>query len=197
MKLEVVRGAEKEYRDPATGKAYYSHSQVARVIWPDAYSHVRGPVLVAAQLRGKWLHFLFACLLFRELGIEVPHEVPDEYRADYEALQRWISKHQPRPELIEESGKNDKMGVAGTADFKGWLDDDLWLIDLKSGAEEPGPHAFQVNLYSTFDEFKDARKLGVLYVRNGDCELKPVKRNTTAIAVAQNAVGVLRGREIL
>lgn len=196
MKLLCTRGAAREYKNPLDGKEYYSHSQVARVIWPDPYAGVEDAVMEFARQRGTDLHRLFFFLMASLRGLCPRPARPAEFAGYYDAMLKFVEERKPYPLLIEESSKNDKLGVAGTVDLKCRLPHDVWIIDLKTGTEDKAPHAFQVNLYKTFDEYKDAKKLGVLYVReDGTYRLRPVPVNPLAVAVAQNAVSILRWRD--
>jgi hypothetical protein len=198
MKLECVRGRAKEYADPISGRAYYSHSQVARVIWPDPYAGVDDAVLEFARQRGVDLHRIFFFLLASLRGFCPRPARPAEFGGYYDAMVKFVRERKPYPVLIEEPSKNDKLGVAGTVDTKCVLDDVLSLVDLKTGREEKKPHKFQLNLYKSFEEYKDARKLWVLYVHDdGDYDLKPVPNSPLAVAMAQNAVSLLKGRDLL
>lgn len=198
MKLLCTRGAEKEYRDPATGKAYYSHSQVARVIWPDPYAGVDDAVLEFARQRGTDLHRIFFFLLASLRGFCPRPPRPEEFGGYYDAMVKFVEEWEPYPESIEDPSKSDDLGIAGCVDTKCRMRGALWLLDLKSGAEAKAPHAFQLNLYKKFDEYRDAKKMGDLYIReDGTYTVKPVKPNPWAVALAQNAVGILKGRALL
>jgi hypothetical protein len=195
MKMVCTRGAAYEYKDPATGKTYFSVSQVLTVLDPDAFKGIDPWVLAAAQDRGKDLHHLFAMRLLAEQGIGEPPKRPTGLIGKYyDGIDKFVIERKPKPIRVEESSLNDALRIAGTLDTECWLDEEDWIIDLKTGPER-AVHAAQLHGYKTLKGHEKAKRLGSLYIRNtGDYKLIEHTHNHVDLAWFQAGITVLNGR---
>jgi len=154
------------YEATATGRRYWSVSEVRAVMDPDAFAYVTPEVLEAAGERGRRLHTYFAVLLYHKLGKSGP---PDEVRGDEgycAAIRRAVEELKLEPLLIEHTSANDQLGYAGTFDFLGRLygKPRRWLLDLKGGVETK-TDAVQTMAYRKTTDGAQARTCGDLYVQ--------------------------------
>lgn len=197
MKPIVTRGAPYEYKDPATGKQYFSNSQVLTVLDPHAFDGIDPFVLAAAQDRGTDLHVLFGLRLLAINGIGAPPQRPTGIIGKYyEGIERFVEERKPRPIKVEESSFNDVLKIAGTLDTNCWLDDDDTLLDLKTGPER-AVHSPQLHGYKLLDAYRKAKRLCSLYIRRtGDYKLVEHTHSHVDLAWFQAGLTVLNGRRM-
>lgn len=200
MTLVVNRGEPYEYRDLDSGAAYFSFSQVAKVLDPDAFSGISQDVMDRASERGRRLHYLFAFALAHRGGHgEMPPRPEDVTLAPYyDAMVGFLDAYQVRPVKIEEPSCNRKVGYAGTPDALVVLrimgNDMVALLDLKTG----GPrrcHRVQLQAYRRMEGYEKIRPMRTLYLKpDGRFELVRVEENPADWAWFLCGVGVLKGR---
>lgn len=198
MKLICTRGAAREYRDPATGREYFSFSQVAQVLDPQAYASVPSAIMADARTRGSRLHLLFGLLLASLTGACEAPEFPEEWRGYESAMWKWISLRGVTPVRIEESSVHPSHEYAGTPDAMVLTGDNRrrTLVDLKTGSVRSRMHAVQVQAYSRLIGYEDCTSRVVLYVANdGTYSERKIENSAADWAWFQCGLGVLRGRE--
>jgi len=167
MNLACVRGRQQEYEDLDTKKRYWSVSEDITVLDPHAFDGVDEAVLEAAAARGKSIHVLFGLLMLAEVGAaEHPHRPSGQVLGGhFDACAKFVSERKPKPEKVEESSVNEKMGYAGTPDLLCLIDDEVWLLDLKTGSPR-AVHAVQLHAYKRLTGYTNAKRLGSLYTKN-------------------------------
>lgn len=198
MKLICTRGAAREYRDPATGREYFSFSQVAQVLDPTAYSAVPAAVMADARTRGSRLHLLFGLLLASLKGACEAPEFPEEWKGYEQAMCRWIGERDTMPVDIEESSVHPSLQYAGTPDASVLAGPKQvrTLVDLKTGSVRSRMHAVQVQAYSKLIGYEDCAARVVLYVSpDGTYSERKVENSAADWAWFQNGLSVLKGRE--
>lgn len=198
MKLICTRGAAREYRDSATGREYFSFSQVAQVLDPQAYASVPSAIMADARTRGSRLHLLFGLLLASLTGACEAPEFPQEWNGYWEAMLHWIVDHKVKPCLIEESSTHPSLEYAGTPDalVLAGPKQVRTLVDLKTGSVRSRMHAVQVQAYSKLIGYEDCAARVVLYVSpDGTYSERKVENSAADWAWFQCGLGVLRGRE--
>lgn len=204
MKLECVRGRDREYRDPETNESYYSCSQLLDVLDPGRFNRVGEQTLELARLRGVDLHKYFFYALAHHGGFiqTIPAHIAVGFEGYIAAIQAFIQDYDPLPILIEESSRNRKDGVAGTPDAKARVNKVignpavkiLTEIDLKTGGEER-VHRTQHNVYVDFEEYCDVEQMRTLYIQSdGKYQFKRVYRDPLERAAILNAIQVLNWR---
>lgn len=199
MNLLCTRGAAYEYADQDTGKQYFSYSQVQGVLDPDAFSSVPPDVLAAAQQRGTDLHVLFGLLLLSRLQLcEKPARPDGPLGGYFDAMERFVTDHEPTPIRVEESSVNDKLKYAGTPDCLLEMKGGLTLPDLKTGGKR-AVHKTQLVAYKAMDGYTDAKKLATLYIAaDGTYKLDYLPKGEEAFHWAwfQAGLSVLHGRRM-
>lgn len=199
MNLRVTRGDRFEYKDLDTGKQYFSVSQCLKTLDPHAFDGVDPYVLAAAQERGKDLHILFALSVLSTAGFCAEPEPPSGLIGRYyQGIVKFVKERKPAPRQVETSSCNDKLKLAGTLDFNGWLDGkpEEWIIDLKSGPARP-VHSAQLQAYKRLQGFEKAKRLGSLYItKNGEYSLVEHTHDHVAWAGIQAALAVLNWRQM-
>lgn len=198
MKLICTRGAAREYRDPATGREYFSFSQVAQVLDPQAYASVPSAIMADARTRGSRLHLSFGLLLASLRGVCEAPEFPDEWMGYKAAMCRWIRDRDIVPIDIEESSVHPSLEYAGTPDALVLAGERQrrTLVDLKTGSVRSRIHAVQVQAYWRLIGYQDCFSRIVLYVSpDGTYTERKVENSSADWAWFQCGLGVLRGRE--
>lgn len=198
MKLECVRGRAKEYRDAESGESYYSCSQLLSVLDPDRFSRVGEQTLELARMRGTDLHKYFFYALAQHGGFiqTIPTHIGVGFEGYIAAIHAFIRKYDPKPLLIEDSSVNRQWGIAGTPDAKCFIQGRITLLDLKTGGHER-VHEVQLNLYQTMEGYRDAERMATLYISgDGTFKFERVYKNPLHMAAVQNALQVLRWREM-
>ncbi len=204
MKLDCVRGRDREYRDPLTGESYYSCSQLLDVLDPGRFLRVGEQTLELARQRGVDLHKYFFYALAHHGGFieTIPTHIAVGFEGYIAAIQAFIRDYDPQPVLIEESSRNRKDGVAGTPDAKALVNKVIGTpavkilteIDLKTGGEER-VHRTQHNCYAEFEEYADCQQMRTLYIQSdGQYQFKRVYRDPLERAAILNAIQVLNWR---
>lgn len=196
MNLICTRGTEQEYQDLDTGRKYFSCSQVLRVLDPNAFSGADETVLEAAAARGRSVHVLFGLLMLAEVGAAERPTRPTGpvLGGHFDACVKFIQERKPKPEKVEESAIEDKLGYAGTPDLLCWMDGELWLIDLKTG-DKRAVHSVQLHAYKRLKGYEQAKRLGSLYTRkNGTYALAEHTHEHIDFAGFQAGLAVLNWR---
>lgn len=197
MKLVCTRGADYEYRDPATGKQYFSVSQVLKVMDPDAFAGIDPYVMAAAQQRGTDLHTLFALTLLARQGLcEMPVRPTGIIGGYYGGIEKFMRERNPIPIRVEEPSINDQLQIAGTLDTECWLDKDDSIVDIKTGLER-GVHSPQLHAYRRLKGHEKAKRLYSLYItKKGDYKLVEHTRDTVDWGGFMAALSVLQWRRL-
>lgn len=197
MNLTVTRGATHEYVDQETGRPYFSWSQVAKVLDPDAFAGVSKDVMDRATERGRRLHFLFAFALAARAG-KGPALEPFEdvtIRPYAESMLRFLEDYNVLPVCVEERSCNPGIGYAGTPDAIVLMDGLEVLVDLKSG----GPrriHRVQLQVYRKLERYKHLRHMRGVYLKpdGTGAQVVEVRENPADWAWFLSGLGVLQGR---
>lgn len=206
MKLECVRGRDREYRDPALNEFYYSCSQILDVLDPGRFARAGEQTMELARIRGTDLHKYFFYALAQHGGFirTIPAHIAVGFEGYIEAIHKFIREYDPRPVLLEESSRNRKDEVAGTPDTKSWINREkndhsaqmLAEIDLKTGAPER-VHKTQHNIYIDLEEYRDCEQMRTLYIQaDGTYKFPRVYKDPLERAAILNGLNVLRWREI-
>lgn len=199
MNLACVRGRQQEYEDLDTKKRYWSVSEVLTALDPNAFAGVDPFILEEAQQRGTDLHVIFGLLLLAQIGLADRPSRPVGVLGQYfDAMALFATEHKPKPRKVEQSGVNEKDGVAGTADTQCELDDDptLWLIDLKTGPERACHSAQLVGGYKYLSGYEKSKRFASLYIRKtGTYKLVEHTHNHIDRAWFLGGVTVLNGRK--
>ncbi len=198
MKLICARGAAREYRDPATGREYFSFSQVAQVLDPQAYASVPASIMADARTRGSRLHLLFGLLLASLRGVCEAPKFPEEWMGYKASMCRWIRERDITSVRIEESSVHPSLEYAGTPDALVLAGEKRrrTLVDLKTGSVRSRIHAVQVQAYSRLIGYEDCAARIVIYVANdGTYTERRVEHSAADWAWFQNGLSVLKGRE--
>ncbi len=88
-----------------------------------------------------------------------PEELTTEEYECLMSLVGWLESLKIKIIAIEETEFNDEHGFAGTADLICRIDNQLWIIDFKTGAYIWPSHRLQISAYSYLDF--DLKKLGI------------------------------------
>ena len=197
MNLKCERGKPLEYTDLDSGKAYFSVSQVLKVMDPNAFAGVDPYVMAAAQERGKDLHVLFGLRLLAEIGLaERPTRPSGIIGNYYDGIEKFVREQKPRAIRVEESSINDKLGIAGTDDTECFLDNIDSIVDLKTGPARV-VHAAQLMAYKTMQGREKVKRLFSLYInKHGEYKLVPHKPDAMLWALFQASLAVLNGRRM-
>lgn len=165
MRLQVHRGAVREYVDLDTGRAYYSVSQV--LAWLDGRLRAETATPSAALQRGTLLHRYWALTLGTHAGLCAPPP-PLAGEADIcRQLGQWTAQTVAVPLLIEESRAHATEPYAGTLDAIVQLRDGRTvLLDLKTGQPTVRDQV-QVTAYSRLDGLPPLDAVGLLYAHPG------------------------------
>ena len=200
MNLRCTRGATREYADLDAGQSYFSVSQVLKALDPNAFAGIDPYVMAAAQQRGTDLHVLFALRVMAEVGAcDKPARPSGIIGRYYDGIEKFVCEKRPNPQAVESSSVNQKLGYAGTLDFKGRIDDQptVWIIDLKTGPERAA-HAVQLcGGYKHLEGSEQVKRVGSLYITNkGDYDLVEHTHDFTAWGAFQLGLSMLRWREM-
>jgi hypothetical protein len=188
MKLTCTRGAQYEYRDPATDKSYFSTSQLLKEMDPNIYAYVGDEVMEAARQRGTDLHLIFFYWLASLKGLCPIPDRPTAYGGYYDAIGKFLADYRPEPILLEEASVYDKWSVAGRPDAKLWIAKKIDMPDLKTGIKQR-LHEAQLNCYRRLDEYRDVQTMHQLYIHaNATYDYLPVYRDPVHEAALENAV---------
>lgn len=99
-----------------------------------------------ARDRGQDIHAAAQLLLENDLDWDSLEEDVLPYIV---GLQNWVDKTGFVPDLIEQSFYCPEYDYAGTIDFTGWIGEEYWLIDLKTGGAGKKPwHHKQMAAYA-------------------------------------------------
>ncbi|GAG98683.1 unnamed protein product, partial [marine sediment metagenome] len=79
--------------------------------------------------RGKQVHRIFERWCQDK---EFP-PIPKEFEGYGNALKSWVETHKPKPLRSEVEVHSDKWGYAGRCDLICHINDEIWLIDFKTG----------------------------------------------------------------
>ena len=158
MKLLCDRTARQHYRDPDTGKAYFSVSQVRAVMFDASRWYTE-----ESRRRGQLLHRRGAfCLGALRNLCPYPSAIPG-LEGYCHSQDRFIEEFTPLPLKIEEPSCNPDLGLAGCPDFLAEINGTVWLVDWKSGEETP-TDPVQLLAYHSFDSYTGATVLADLYL---------------------------------
>lgn len=199
MQLTCVRGRQQEYENPVTKKRYWSVSEVLTVLDPNAFAGVDPFVMAAAQQRGTDLHVIFGLLLLSLRGMaDRPSRPPGVLGGHFDAMVKFTVERKPIPFKVEQSGVNEKDGVAGTVDSQCALDGlpELWTIDLKTGDERDCHSAQLVGGYKYLEGYEKSKRFASLYTRkNGKFKFVEHTHNHVDRAWFLGGLTVLNGRK--
>lgn len=103
-----------------------------------------------------------------------------EMQETFQVFLDWYESHDIKPEGLEVRLFNDELGVAGTCDFVGFFDGELWVIDWKTSKRVYDNYGLQVAIYLWMYEQqydKVCRGAGVVCFRDGKVHEKYFTRS--------------------
>lgn len=132
----------------------------------------------AAALKGTDVHQYAEHVISGE-----PAEVPIEIADHVDGYARWLERAAFEPTLVERPVASRRHGYAGRFDLIGVIDDETWLLDIKTGSGIYGETACQLAAYARADFYSDGTpngdelglphidRIGVLHVREDGTDL--------------------------
>jgi hypothetical protein len=103
--------------------------------------------------------------------LDISEETPNYMKKYIQSFEQWWNDTDLQVVASELQLHSDKCQFSGTADFIGYIDGKLSLVDYKTGNEYPTTHSIQLTCYKEiFDSlFPDHKieKLYCLYVKSG------------------------------
>lgn len=154
------------------------------------YADVPPVYLINAAKIGSEVHAEIARLLaqsnsgaqfWKAVSVAYPHAHPRVQTA-VRSWGQWMAWTNPRVISYERQAYSPKWGFAGTWDFVGELNDEVWLIDWKVTSEIDEPSwGLQTGAYSVLhDETEDVKidRRAALHIRNADPNLVPLDDET-------------------
>ena len=204
----ITRGERQEYRHVASGKTYFSVSQVLEVLMPGTFDNVPKNKLAATRERGNDLHYWFAMVLGWKAKLVAQPEAPDGIAGYVAAMMKWADDYSVTPILFETPSCSPEYGFAGTVDtlancraypaYKTPPGADIerfhTIVDLKSG-QPKAADIVQIQMYKRLEGYQNAQQMLLLYVKpDGTYKVLPVREAEGDFAWFLNGVGVLQGR---
>ncbi|RKZ99003.1 MAG: hypothetical protein DRQ46_00570 [Gammaproteobacteria bacterium] len=96
-----------------------------------------------------------------------PHYFDAEKKKMFLGFIGFMFVHKPQSIQSELTMLHPDLPFAGTADMIAEIDDELWLIDYKTGAENPVQHTIQLNMYKMLYEAmtgQEIKHIACLYI---------------------------------
>lgn len=165
------------------GKKYYRVTRIKSVInnqglnnWIASIGQKKAfEIMKKSAAFGSKNHKLFALILTKK---EVNAENYDEdTKCNLNLLKEFITEHKIRPILVEQTLWSE-YGYAGTTDFVGYVDDELMLLDWKTGNGIYPDYWLQLSAYVwALNELTGIKidKVGIVRFKNNKTEYKTKK----------------------
>jgi len=103
----------------------------------------------------------------------------EEMRVSLALFKDWKEEHKLEPVALELTLHNDLLGIAGTCDYVGKIDDRLMLLDWKTSKQVYDTHKLQVAGYTYMYEQATGKELdgcGIIAIRDGKIREKYLDR---------------------